>query len=146
MDSIFNEALTEPYQELFADPFDADWDTNHRPTQCHFLRAHFIFNNQISPSSQVEIKHNIDCFYFVYVDFGNERWDDKYWFCIGKTKDKRFFSYESTCSGTGFGLGSSTTIYYAKDENVLLTYGIEDKHRAFIEQHPKKIFLRLAGN
>ena len=142
---IFNNLITDTnkYLAIFSDPFNADNNTidkNLQRTQCHYLRAFFIYNNRISPSNKLIIKDNIDCFYFVYVDYGMDRWDDKYWFCIGKTKDECFFSYESKCCGTGFGLGSQTKIYYSRNQNILLTYGIEDKHRTFIQEH-KKMFL-----
>lgn len=80
--------------------------------------------------------------FFIYVDFGEDKWDDKYWFCIGKTKNDLYFSYESKCSGTGFGLGSTTKNYYTKDKNTLLKYGIENIHRTFIENH-KRIFINM---
>ena len=141
METIFDEKIKIEYHKHFDDPFNTDKTKN--KTVCHFVTAYFLFNNRISPSKQLIIKDNIDCLYYIYVDHGNSRWDDKYWFCIGKTKDARFFSYESTCGGTGFGLGSQTKIYYAMDQEILLTYGIEDKHRTFMKEHTKMFLHNL---
>ncbi len=142
MEHIFNNLIddTNKIKQIFDEPFNVDYNLSH--SNSHFINAYFIYNNKLSVSKKIKIKDNIDCFYFVYVDYGMKRWDDKYWFCIGKTKDNLFFSYESTCCGTGFGLGSCTKIHYSKDKELLITYGIENKHRTLINEN-KKLFLRL---
>lgn len=148
MNEVFNKPLNyNDYIHLFNEPMDIDYKSrkNYKwyKEYLHCIDATFIFNNKMLISKRKLIKDKIDSFYFIYVDKGLNQYDDKYWFCIGKIKDKNndiYFSYESMCNGTGFGLGEITTIYYSKDKDMLLKYGITDKHRNFIEKY-KKIYL-----
>jgi hypothetical protein len=46
--------------------------------------------------------------------------------------------YESDCCGTGFGLGSKSTLYLSKNPELLTAYGLTNKHRDLITKNIKE--------
>lgn len=135
---IFDSAhFYEEYKNILDEPLDADLKSVKMDdkTYVHFQNCYLITKNKIIPSDRnMSIKHLIECIYFVYTDFGEKEFDDKYWFFIGRLTNDLYFSYEVGCSGTGFGLGETSKMYFSKSEKLLLTYGLTDKQRNFIKQ------------
>lgn len=126
----------EEYKNILDEPLDADLKSVQKKDYVHFQKCYLITNSKIIPSNRnMSIKHLIECVYFVYTDFGEGEFDDKYWFFIGKLSNDLYFSYEVGCSGTGFGLGETCTMHFSKTEELLLTYGLTDKQRNFIKQN-----------
>ena len=68
-----------------------------------------------------------------YLKICKYEYDDKYWFFIGKLENNLYFSYEIGCSGTGFGLGETSLIHFSKTKELLLLYGLTDKHRNLVK-------------
>lgn len=136
---IFDSAhFYEEYKSILDEPLDADLksvtiDEDH---YTHYQNCYLITKNKIIPSNRnMSIKHLIEYIYFVYTDFGEREFDDKYWFFIGKLKDDLYVSYETGRSGSGFGLGETSTMHFSKSEELLLTYGLTDKQRNLVKQH-----------
>lgn len=127
------------YSNYFSEPFKANscTDVNYP----HSQNCYRIDKNGIKLlNKKIDLTEIIECFYFIYVDYGLKEFDDKYWFAIGKIKNQNniFFSYESNCSGTGFGLGETSTLYFSNDKSLLITYGLTNKQRNLIANNKKK--------
>lgn len=134
--NVFNNSyLYEEYKNVLDEPLDADLKTTQQNENeyPHYQKCYLI-TNKIKPLNQnVMVKHLIECLYFVYTDFGEKEYDNKYWFFIGRLKNNLYFSYEMGCSGTGFGLGETSVIHFSKTKEFLLLYGLTDKHRNLIK-------------
>lgn len=141
MDNLFEEyASYEEYKNVLLEPLNADEKIN-KDEYCHYQKAYFITDDKIIPIKKVVlIKDIIECLYFLYTDFGYSEWDDKYWFFVGKL-NKIYFMYESGCNGTGFGLGSESTLYLSKTPEYLIKYGFTNKHRNLIVNNIHKRFI-----
>ena len=148
--NVFNNSYPyEEYKHVLDEPLDADLKTklntedeypdyqNHYP---HYQNSYMITNDKIIPSHQnIMIKHKINCLYFVYTDFGEKEFDNKYWFFIGELNNNLYFSYEVGISGTGFGLGETSVIHFSKTKELLLSHGLTNKQRNLIKlnlSHP----------
>ena len=134
--NVFNNSyLYDEYKTVLDEPLDADLKTkqlneNEYP---HYQKCYLITNDKIKPlNKNVMVKHLIKCLYFVYTDFSEKEYDDKYWFFIGRLENNLYFSYEIECSGTGFGLGETSVMYFSKTKELLLLYGLTDKHRNLV--------------
>lgn len=131
------------YENILFEPFNADETLINPDTSCHEQKAYAIQPNKIKPiEKRIIIKDLIETLYFIYVDTKLNYYDDKYWFLIGKLKNGIYFSYESGCCQTGFGLGSKSSLYLAREQSDLITYGITNKQRELINQH-KNIFIQI---
>lgn len=130
--TMFNKSyLYEEYKSFLDEPLDMDAEAI---DDTHFQECHLITNNKIQLlNRRIILKPLIECLYFVYVDYGRIKYDDKYWFFIGKLKNGLYFSYEVGCSGTGFGLGETSKIYFSNTKELLLLYGLTDKQRNIID-------------
>lgn len=137
MDNLFQ--MNEPYEKydyILSYPLESDLMA--LDSKCsHAQNCYAICDNKIKHIDKViTIKNMIECLFFLYVDFGEQTWDDKYWFFIGKLKkDGLYFMYESGCSGTGFGFGEESTLYLSKKPELLTTYGLTNKHRDLITKN-----------
>jgi hypothetical protein len=137
--NLFNTSyLYEVYKTVLDEPLDADLRTTYKNANeyPHYQKGYLITNDKIQLLNQtIIIKHLIHCLYFVYTDFGKKEFDDKYWFFIGRLKNNLYFSYEMGCSGTGFGLGETSIMYFSKTKELLLLYGLTNKHRNLINSN-----------
>jgi len=137
--NIFNNSfLYEEYKNVLDEPLDADLKTkqNNENEYPHYQKCYLITNDKINILNQnVMVKPLINCLYFVYTDFGEKEFSDKYYFFIGRLKNNLYFSYEIECSGTGFGLGETSVIYFSKTKELLLLYGLTDKHRNLVNSN-----------
>jgi hypothetical protein len=142
MNSLFqNIFFYVDYENILAEPLNADETLIDPNINCHEQKAYAIQTDKIkSIDKRIIIKNSIECLYFIYVDTKLNYYDDKYWFFIGKLKNGIYFSYESGCCQTGFGLGSKSSLYLAKEQDHLITYGLTNKQRELINQH-KNIFI-----
>ena len=138
MDKLYDEFCPyDKYSALLKEPFNADANcrvkTNYFNT--HIQKCYIIKNNKIKPvDATLNIKRMIESIYFLYVDFGEEKWDDKYWFVVGKLNEgvkEFYFVYESGCCGSGF-IGSESKLYVAQTKEVLSEYGFTNKQRELI--------------
>ena len=136
MDYLFKEyCFYEEYKNILFGPLEADCKSVNGG-YCHYQKCYFINFNTIKHVNKcMLIKDKIECLYFVYIDFGEKQWDDKYWFFVGKLTNDLYFAYESDCCGTGFGLGSSSSLYLSKTPELLYTYGLTNKHRDLINSN-----------
>lgn len=138
MDNLFQTHKPyEKYNYILSYPLESERKALLEPNRYyHTQNCYAICNDKIKHIDKgVIIKNKIECLFFLYVDFGEKTWDDKYWFFIGKLKEEVYFMYESDCCGTGFGLGSKSTLYFAKKPELLTTYGLTDKHRDLITKN-----------
>jgi hypothetical protein len=143
MDNLFkNYSSFDEYKYILIEPLNADLLTQDKSV-CHTQKVYMITNKKINylDNKVILIKDNIICLFFIYTDFGQKMWDDKYWFFIGKLNNDIYFSYESGCSGTGFGLGSTSTIYFSKTPELLCSYGLTNKQRDLIINNIDKRFI-----
>ena len=141
MDKLFDNCISfEKCKNIILEPLEADYYILHPEKFCHELKCFIINNNEIkcSNKNQPLIKNHIEYLNFIYTDFGNKEFDDKYWFFIGKSTNGIYFSYESGCCGTGFGLGSKTKIYLSKSQELLSQYALSDKQRSIIDKNIDK--------
>lgn len=136
MDELFspkNAISYEKHKEVLEPPLDADIYLKQHPNFCHYQDYYFLYANRIERVNRIKIiKFNIECLYFIHNDFGLEKWDDMYWFFVGRLSNNLYFSYESGCCGTGFGLGSKSKIYISQEPRLLYEYGLTDKQRELI--------------
>lgn len=49
--------------------------------------------------------------------------------------------YESGCSGTGFGLGSTSSLFMSKSHELLYNHSLTDKHRNLITKNIKNVLI-----
>ena len=127
------------YQHYFALPFMADINTKAIQEGAHFVNSFDINYNQISKTKTIAVATDtIDKLHFMYVNFGERQFDAKYWFCVGQLTNGIYFSYESGCSGTGFHLGETSTIFSAKTQELLHNFGLSDKQRTLIRNNIDK--------
>lgn len=151
MDTLFDvSASYEEYKNVLVEPLYADYKSTrlnrNYETYAHCQNSFIISNNAIKQVHKCAlIKGHITCLYFIYVDFG-KKWDNKYWFFIGKLDNDIYFMYESGCCGTGFGLGSKSTLYLSKTPELLCKYGLTDKHRDLISNNIDKRFTTFCDN
>ena len=138
---VFNNSyLYEKYKNVLDEPLNADLETKSKTLDeyVHYQRCCYITNNKIRQlNKNVMIKNFINCLYFVYTDFGESEFDNKYWFFIGKLSGYKeenivYFSYEVGRAGTGFGFGETSIIHLADTKELLLSYGLTDKQRNLI--------------
>lgn len=134
MDKLFE--IHEPYDKydyILAYPLDSEEMALYPDKHYHTQNCYAICDDKIKCIEKVVIiKNMIECLFFVHVDFGEEMWDDKHWFFIGQLKNGLYFMFESDCCGTGFGLGSKSTLCLSKKPELLTTYGLTNKHRDLI--------------
>jgi len=138
MDQLFENCISyEDNKKYVVDPLQADcMDQN---SFCHYQKCYRIDTDKIKViTKRVIIKDLIDCLYFLYVDALLDNFDDKYWFFVGKLKNDFYFAYESGCCGTGFGLGSESTLYVSFNKKLLIKYGLTDKQRDLIFKEQNK--------
>lgn len=145
MDKLFSSYTSyENYKNILEEPLNADERSIVDKDFCHEQYGYVIKNNKLEiMKKNLPIKNNIEYLYFSYVDFGEREWDDKYWFFVGKIRTKKniYISYESGCCGTGFGLGSKSTICLADSKENLYDYGLTNKQRELINSKLKEKFV-----
>ena len=137
MNKLYNEySLYDEYKYILQDPLDADIKSAQPDNYCHYTKCIIITKDNIKNVEKlVLIKDLIECLYFIYVDYGKREYDNKYWFFIGKLNNNTYFSYESGCCGTGFGLGEKSTLFLSKSQELLYNYGLTDKQRDLINNN-----------
>lgn len=135
MDQLFENNISyDDYKNILSTPLQADCNMNQN--FCHYQKCYRIDTDKIKLiEKRVKIKDLIDCLYFLYVDEALDSYDDKYWFFIGKLTNDFYFVYESGCCMTGFGLGSKSSLYFSSNKDLLIKYGLTDKHRNLIKQN-----------
>ncbi len=136
----------EQYKHVLLEPLEADImalnpDKYYHKQKCFSFIHSEVDNNIKYINKVIIIKDIIECLFFIYTDFGEKKWDDKYWFFIGKLNNGIYFIYESDCCGTGFGLGSTSTLYLSKSKNLLYVYGLTNKHRELLNNNIHKRFI-----
>lgn len=138
----------ETHKNILFEPLNADRQLKNDKTNtyCHYQQIYAIKDNKIdyhnNPDKIFVLDNMIECLYFIFTDFGtNNRWDDKYWFFVGKLTNGLYFSYETKCGGTGFGVGCCSTIYFAKNEKNLEKYGFTNSQRDLIQLNIEKRFI-----
>jgi hypothetical protein len=143
MDNLFNEyAYTEEYKNIIVEPLNADEMLNANKRYCHTQHAYFITDNAINHINKVIlIKDRIKYLCFLYTDFGEKEWDNKYWFFVGKLNNGIYFMYETICCGTGFGLGAESKLYLSKKPEYLIKYSFTNKHRDLIKNNIHRRFI-----
>lgn len=143
MDNLFEEYTSyEEYKNVLLEPLNADEKKTVDEHYCHFQKVYFITDDKIKHIDKIVlIKDIIKCLYFIYIDFGYKEWDDKYWFFVGKLNNEIYFTYESDCNGTGFGLGCESTLYFSKTPEYLIKYGFTNKHRELIINNIQRRFI-----
>lgn len=143
MDNLFNDYDSyDKYKNVLSEPFNADDTMIIDQNYSHTQKIYLIDDNKITPIDKlISIKNIIDCLFFLYTDFGEFDWDDRYWFFVGKLYNGFYFMYETKCNGTGFGLGTEATIYFSKIPQYLIKYGFTDKHRELIVNNIHKRFI-----
>lgn len=144
MDSLFKEYhYYEEYKNILLEPLNADETLNiDKKYYCHTQNAYFITDNTINHINKVIlIKDRIKYLFFLYTDFGETEWDDKYWFFVGKLNNGIYFMYETECNGTGFGLGTQSKLYLSKKPEYLIKYSFTNKHRDLINYNIYKRFI-----
>lgn len=135
MENLFQTSQPyENFKRVLSEPLIADYakstDSN---KYCHDQTCFSITNKKIRHVKQtVVIKDEIESLYFVHVDAGRMKWDDRYWFFVGKLKHGTYFTYESGCCGTGFGLGSESKLYLSKNPELLYDYALSNEQRNLI--------------
>jgi hypothetical protein len=98
MDNLFTEyAYYEEYKNILLEPFNADEALNRGDKRhCHDQNAYFINDNKINHINKVTlIKDTIKYLFFLYTDFGETEWDDRYWFFVGNLNNGIYFMYET---------------------------------------------------
>lgn len=143
MDNLFEEyAHYEEYKNILLQPFTADETLNINKYYAHTQNAYFITDTNINHINKVIlIKDRIKYLFFLYADFGEIEWDDKYWFFVGKLNNGLYFMYETKCSGTGFGLGTQSGLYLSKKPEHLIKYSFTNKHRDLINNNIYRRFI-----
>jgi hypothetical protein len=144
MDILFQNNFTyKDYENILFEPLNADEILINPNINCHEQKAYVILPNKIKPvEKRIIIKNLIESLYFIYVDTKLNYNDDKYWFLIGKLKNGIYFSYESGCCQTGFGLGSKSSLYLSREQDHLIKYGLTNKQRELINQY-KNVFIQI---
>lgn len=142
MEKLFEEYSSfDKYKCILLEPLEADFIPNSND-YCHEQKCYVLTSDKIKHINRIAlIKDNIECLFFVYVDFGQQIWDKKYWFFVGKLKNGIYFVYESGRSGTGFGFGETSQICLSKMPDVLCKYGLTDKQRDLIINNISKRFI-----
>lgn len=149
MELLFQEHCPyELYSNILYDPLDADYkakieNTEDKPyTFLHENKLCFISDDGIKHSNKPCIlRDKIKNLYFVYVDCGEQMFDDKYYFFIGELNDKWYFSYETECSGTGFGICSTSRIHFSRSFEQLYNLGLTDAQRQLINDNINERFV-----
>jgi hypothetical protein len=133
MENLFKEYRAyEQCKHMLQEPLDADKNST-RNDYCHEQTCCAITDNKILYIDKLTLINDIiNKLYFIYTDFGKTKWDDKYWLFIGKLKNGLYFSYESDCCGTGFGLASKSSLYLSKKKDLLYQFGLTNVQREFI--------------
>lgn len=88
--------------------------------------------------------------FFLYTDFGHGHYDEKYWFVVGQLASGMYITFETCCSGTGFGFCETSKVSLSDNTSLLYTYGMTDVQREWIQLHlvqqtNRFILLHLAG-
>lgn len=141
MNNLFNEFSDfENFKNNLSEPLEAD---EIKDLNLHFQKCYFIKDNNIKHiNKRFIIKNIIEHLYFLYIDLGEKEFDERYWFFIGKIKNKNlYFTYETGCCGTGFGLGEISTIYLSENKDLLCNYGLTNKQRYLINKNISKRFI-----
>ena len=138
METLFqNSCSFEEYKYILEAPLEADLQSVFIDSYCHEQYCCAITGDKIKHINKlIIIKDKIECLYFIYINFGEKKWDNKYWFFIGRLNNQIYFAYESGCCGTGFGLGSKSSLYLSKTQELLCKYGLTDKQRELINMSP----------
>jgi len=130
------------WRDIMKKPFEADLKIMVPNVDPHFAHDQYIYVCKDSLpkliNKHMKMENNIDCVYFIYNNKSDYEYDEKYWFLIGKIKtniSNHWFSYESGCPGTGFGLGTETTIFLVQQFDILIKYCLTDKQRNLIIKH-----------
>lgn len=136
MDILFeNYEPYHKYKHILDEPLEADI-SKYSDVSLHRQHSYYITNYSINHVDKlIKLKDQIECLFFMYVENNKEDWTDKYWFFVGKLTNGIYFTYQSNCSGTGFGLGEDSHIYLSKNTDLLCRFGFTNKQRDLIEKY-----------
>lgn len=101
--------------------------------ECHTQRCTRISCSKLQHIKSVNIYDKIKYLHFLHKsinDIGENRW-----FIIGQLDDaynNLYFAYDVYCSGTGFGLGETSKLWFATQPDLLVKYGLTYEQRELI--------------
>ena len=122
--------------EFLKECFEAEKMLLEKPTEfCHYHETYVCTKNSLPKlcTSSLPSYKIINTITFSYTNNKLDEFEDSYWFCLGTTKDGKYFMYESDCCGSGFGLGSKSKMYIAIKMEYILLYALTDRHRHIID-------------
>jgi hypothetical protein len=83
MDNLFQtHEPCEKYDYILSHPLESDLLALNSDNFCHTQNCYAICHDKIKHINKVIIKNMIECLFFLYVDFGEQTWDHKYWFLL----------------------------------------------------------------
>lgn len=132
MEDVFTTAYSynTAYKDLLYEPLNAVNE------ECHTQICTRISYSTLHHIKSVNIYDKIKCLHFLHQsinDIGENRW-----FIIGQLEDvynNLYFAYDVYCSGTGFGLGETSKLFFAKDPELLVKYGLTFAQRELVWNH-----------
>jgi hypothetical protein len=127
------------WKEKLSEPLKADYRYFTEVHSGHEQDLFFIMHNNLPKqvSQKQRVLDKIADILFLYADNNLDGFDDSYWFFIGKLngiKNQYYFSYETKCSGSGFGLGEKSQIYISQSLDSLVLYALTEKQRNLINE------------
>lgn len=86
MDKLFEEFSSyDLYKNILAETLDADYNATIDTNYLHETKLTIITNDMIKHSNKTcVIKDKIKYLYYVYVDLGENEWDTRYYFFVGR--------------------------------------------------------------
>lgn len=119
------------YKNLLYEPLNAVNE------ECHTQICTRILCSKLQHIKPANIYDKIKYLHYLHMT-GAKEFDEKTWFIIGQLEDaynNLYFAYDVHCSGTGFGLGETSKMFFAKTPELLVKYGLTFTQRELIWNH-----------